>query len=103
MKLAVIADEVSALGWRLLGAHVVVPGPSSAAQPASIRACFRDALSGADMVLITADHARAIPKLELNAALLAARPLVLVIADLRHRHEPPNIEHDVRLALGVST
>jgi hypothetical protein len=26
---------------------------------------------------------------------------VLVIADLRHEHEPPAIEHEVRRALGV--
>ena len=102
MKLAVIADEVSALGWRLLGAHVAVPGQSAAAETATARGCFRDAMSSADMVLITADYARAIPAPELNAALLAAKPLVLVIADLRHQHEPPNIEHQVRLALGVS-
>jgi vacuolar-type H+-ATPase subunit F/Vma7 len=102
VKLAVIADEVSALGWRLLGAHVAVPGQSAAAETATARGCFRDAMSSADMVLITADYARAIPAPELNAALLAAKPLVLVIADLRHQHEPPNIEHQVRLALGVS-
>jgi hypothetical protein len=33
--------------------------------------------------------------------LLASSPLALVIADLRHNHEPPEIEHEVRRALGV--
>jgi vacuolar-type H+-ATPase subunit F/Vma7 len=97
MKLTVIADEVSALGWRLIGARAEVPGPG----PGTARGCFREALRGADAVLITAEHARAIPTTELNAALLAAKPLVLVIADLRHQHEPPEIEDEVRRALGV--
>jgi len=53
------------------------------------------------MLLITAEHARAIPAVELDAALLASKPLVLVISDLRHEHAPPDIEHEVRRALGV--
>ncbi|MFI4896156.1 MAG: V-type ATP synthase subunit F [Steroidobacterales bacterium] len=90
-----IADEVTALGWRLIGAQVQVPGTETA------RVCFRAALRSADMVLITAEYARAIPFVELSAALLASKPLVLVIADLRHGHEPPAIEGEVRRALGV--
>jgi vacuolar-type H+-ATPase subunit F/Vma7 len=95
LKLALIADEVTALGWRLIGAQVQVPGTETA------RVCFRAALRSADMVLITAEYARAIPLVELSAALLASKPLVLVIADLRHEHEPPAIEGAVRRALGV--
>lgn len=95
MKLAVIADEVTALGWRLIGARVLLPGVQTA------RDCFRDALGSADIVLITAQYARVIPAADLNAALLASAPLALVIADLRHNHEPPEIEHEVRRALGV--
>jgi vacuolar-type H+-ATPase subunit F/Vma7 len=95
VKLAVVADELTALGWRLIGAQVYVPGPDTA------RSCFREARGSADVVLMTAEHARAIPAMELNAALLASKPLVLVIADLRHRHEPPQIEEEVRRALGI--
>jgi vacuolar-type H+-ATPase subunit F/Vma7 len=95
VKLAVIADEVTAMGWRLIGARVLLPGVDTA------RDCLREALGSADMVLITAQYARAIPSAELNAALLASSPLALVIADLRHNHEPPEIEHEVRRALGV--
>ncbi len=95
MKLVLIADEVTALGWRLIGAQVQVPGTETA------RVCFRAALRSADMVLITAEYASAIPFVELSAALLASKPLVLVIADLRHEHEPPAIEGEVRRALGV--
>jgi vacuolar-type H+-ATPase subunit F/Vma7 len=101
VKLIVIADEVSALGWRLVGALLIVPEGPPSAVTGTVRDCLRDAKSSADMVLITAEYARAIPAPELNAALLASKPLVLVIADVRHQHEPPKIEHEVRLALGV--
>ena len=97
MKLAVIADEVTALGWRLIGAQVQIPGAITA------RDGLREALHSADVVLITAEYAREIPAAQLNTALLAGKPLVLVIADLRHRHEPPAIEVEVRRALGIPT
>jgi len=96
MQLALIADEVTALGWRLIGARVLLPGPDS------VLVCWRAALRSADLILITAQHAAAVPPAELAAALLAEKPLVLVIADLRGRQEPPEIEHEVRRALGVS-
>ncbi len=95
MKIAVVADEVTALGWRLIGAQVQVPAGTSA------REGFREALRNADVVLITAENARELPATDLNSALLADKPLVLVIADLRRRHEPPDIELEVRRALGV--
>lgn len=95
MKIAVVADEVTALGWRLIGAQVQVPVETST------RDAFSEALRSADVVLITAEYARGIPAAHLKAALLAGKPLVLVIADLRRRHEPPNIELEVRRALGV--
>ena len=95
MELAVIADEVTALGWRLSGARAHVPGAHAT------RDWFREALRDADVVLITAKCAGAIPAAELNTALLASKPLLLVIADLRHEQEPPQIEDEVRRALGV--
>jgi vacuolar-type H+-ATPase subunit F/Vma7 len=95
MKISVIADEVTALGWRLIGAQVQVPAETST------RDLFRAALRSADVVLITAEYAREIPAAHLNSALLAGKPLVLEIADLRRRHEPPDIELEVRRALGV--
>ena len=96
MELALIADEVTALGWRLIGARVLMPAVDS------VRNCWREARCSADLVLITAEYAAAIPPAELEAALLAEKPLVLVIADLRRRREPPDIELEARRALGVS-
>ena len=96
MELALIADEVTALGWRLIGARVLMPAADS------VRDCWHEAQRSADLVLITAEYAAAIPPAELEAALRAEKPLVLVIADLHRRREPPDIELEVRRALGVS-
>jgi len=96
VELALIADEVTALGWRLIGSRVLLPDVGS------VQDCWHEALRSADLVLITAQYAAAIPPAELDAALLAEKPLVLVIADLRHQREPPEVEHEVRRALGVS-
>jgi vacuolar-type H+-ATPase subunit F/Vma7 len=96
VELVVIADELTALGWRLIGSRVLLP------EAGSVRDCWHQALRSADLVLITAEYAEAIPPLELDSALLAEKPLVLVIADLRNRREAPAIEEGVRRALGVS-
>jgi len=96
VELAVIADEVTALGWRLIGTRVLLP------EAGSVKDCWHEALRSADLVLITAHYAAAISQAELDAALSAEKPLVLVIADLRRQHEPPEVEHEVRRALGVS-
>jgi len=96
VDLALIADEVTALGWRLIGARVLMPGM------VPLRECWHEAMRSAELVLITAQYAGAIPPAELDAALLAEKPLVLVIADLRREFEPGDIAHDVRRALGIS-
>ncbi len=96
MQLAVIADEATALGWRLIGARVLLPGADS------VQDCWRAALRGADLVMISAQYAAAVAPADLAAALLAEKPLVLVIEDLDGGPEPPEIEREVRLALGVS-
>lgn len=96
MRVTLIADEVTALGWRLIGARVLLPSASSAVD------CWHDALRDSDLVVITAQYTAAIAPAELEAALLAAAPLVLVIADLRGREQPPDMQLEVRRALGVS-
>ena len=96
MNLAVVADEFTAVGWRLAGARVLIPDAGT------VESCFRTALSGADVVLITAELAAAVPATQLQGALHAQPPLVLVIADLRSGLEPPDIEDETRRARGVT-
>ncbi|HUN76401.1 MAG TPA: V-type ATP synthase subunit F [Steroidobacteraceae bacterium] len=98
MRLAVIADEATSIGWRLAGAQVHTPGPGS--QPP--REHFHAALAQADLVLVTASLAARLPRAELAEALHALEPLVLIIPDLRHEQEPPDIAAQMRRALGVT-
>ncbi|MEP6884827.1 MAG: hypothetical protein ABJC66_08760 [Gammaproteobacteria bacterium] len=96
MKCVIIADEITAVGWRLAGMQVMMPDVNSVAE------CFSAARLGADLVLITAALAALLPAIQLRASLLLQRPLLLVIADLRHGREPPDIQDEVRRALGVA-
>ena len=96
MQWVVIADEITAVGWRLAGAQVQTPDARSAAE------CFNSAQRSADLVFITAALAEHLPVIQLQLALLAQRPLLLVIADLGHSREPPDIEQAAIRALGVA-
>jgi vacuolar-type H+-ATPase subunit F/Vma7 len=95
MKLVLIGDELTAVGWRLAGAQVDTPGPKAAAE--SLRAALVDS----DVVLITAELAAHVPAEQLSAALQDSHPLVLVIPDLRHQREPPDLADQVHHALGI--
>ena len=89
MHWVVIADEVSALGWRLAGAQ--------------LEERLADARhGGADLVLITADLAKRLPDSVLDAALLAEKPLMVVIAGLASGSEPPDLEQQVKHVLGIA-
>ena len=95
MQLAVICDEVTALGWRLAGARVEVPPPDQ------VEATWRDCVAHAQLVLITAELAARVPAAQLSAAVAASRPLVLVIPDLRRTHEPLDPAAEVDRVLGI--
>lgn len=92
---AFIGDELTATGFRLAGADVFVVAPDDAV------AAFDEAREHASLVLLAPAHARALPVAELDAALLASRPLVLVVDDILGRETPPDIEDLMRRALGV--
>jgi len=95
MELAVLADELTAVGWRLAGAKVFLPAHENVA------ACLQTALQQAQVVLVTAELAAAVPLEQLEAALIGFPPLTLVIPDLRHIREPADLEAQARRALGV--
>jgi vacuolar-type H+-ATPase subunit F/Vma7 len=95
MQLAVICDEVTALGWRLAGARVAVP------QADAVEAAWHECLAQAQLVLITAELAARVPPAQLSAALATSQPLVLVIPDLRRRQEPLDPAAQVDRALGI--
>jgi vacuolar-type H+-ATPase subunit F/Vma7 len=96
MRWIIIGDELSTLGWRLAGAQPVI------ATPESVAACFAAATRDADFVLITADLAQHLPEPLLTAALLAEKPLVVVIRALPAGAEPPDLGQQVKQVLGIA-
>jgi vacuolar-type H+-ATPase subunit F/Vma7 len=90
-----IGDEVTAVGFRLAGASVQVPDRDRVPE------VFDHARQEADLVLITAEYARALPAGLLDEALRAIHPLVLVIPDARGKASPPDMVHRMRAALGL--
>ena len=96
MDVLVVADELTAVGWRLAGAAV------SIADPADVEKCLQQALQRAEVVMITAELAARVSAPRLAAALEAFPPLTLIVADLRRTQEPPDLEAEARRALGVS-
>lgn len=91
-----IGDEATAAGYRLAGAETYVP---SAAEVADVFRRAREA--DADLVLLSAQFADALPADELDAALLGERPLVCVVPDAHGRHAAPDVAREVRIALGI--
>jgi len=95
MEVAVIAEELTSLGWGLTGARILL------ATSDNIESCFATAQQEADVILLTAELAALLPRAVLQAALHAFPPLTLVIADLRRQQEPPDLAWEARRALGV--
>jgi vacuolar-type H+-ATPase subunit F/Vma7 len=96
MELVVICDELTGLGWRLAGAQVEIP------EPDAVEAAWHACLARAQLVLITTGMAARLPQATLSAALASSHPLVRVIPDLTHKHDPADPEHEVDRALGVT-
>jgi vacuolar-type H+-ATPase subunit F/Vma7 len=96
MRWVIIADELSALGWRLAGAQALLAAEHSVGER------FAEAQRDADLILITADLATRLPESVLNAALLAEKPLIAVIPRLPSGSEPPDLDQQVRHALGIA-
>jgi len=97
VELAVIADELTAVGWQLAGARVYLPEPHNVGQ------CLRAAARSADLILLTATLAQHLAEAELHEALLAVKPLLLIVSDVLHAQEPPDVEREARRALGIPT
>lgn len=92
-----ISDRLTAAGFRLAGVRPLVTSAEDAA------AVFREALGLDGPVMITAELARHVPQAQLAKAIGAADPPVAVIPDIVRRVEPPDMDAEVRRALGVET
>ncbi len=92
-----IGDELSAAGFRLTGIETVVP------QPDAVGAALADARARARLVILTADLARHVAPVALEAALLAETPTLAIIPDMLLRTPLPDLAKRLRSALGIET
>ncbi len=90
-----IGDEVSAVGFRLAGLSVRVP------QEGHEAAALEEAVTKAELVLITAEIASRIPQEFLDQTMAATQPLVCVLPDVRRRAEPQDFAAEIRTRLGI--
>jgi vacuolar-type H+-ATPase subunit F/Vma7 len=93
---AFVGDEVSAAGFRLAGIDTHVPAAHDTV------ALFRRLVREVQLLLITAEAANSLPAAELQRAMAAERPLVLVIPDVRGRLEPADVGIRLRRQLGMA-
>ncbi len=92
---AFIGDELSATGFRLAGAAVFIVPPSEAGE------ALETARAESELVLIAAAHARTVSADLLDEALRSVRPVTVVVEDVLSRQPPPDLELEMRRALGV--
>jgi vacuolar-type H+-ATPase subunit F/Vma7 len=91
----VLADELTAAGYRLAGARTIVPAEGM------IDAEFDAACSDCELLLLSAGLAAELAPAKLQSALTLARPLVLVIPDALRRRDPPDLAAELERTLGV--
>jgi vacuolar-type H+-ATPase subunit F/Vma7 len=95
-RVAFIGDEVSAAGFRLAGVDVHTPGPGEG--PALLARLRGEAA----LILLTQEALAWVGEAAVQGAQRAGRPLILVIPDVRGRHQPPDIGESIRRQLGMA-
>jgi vacuolar-type H+-ATPase subunit F/Vma7 len=93
---ALLADEVTAAGFRLAGVDVHVPAEDGLAQ------CFTRLCEEARLLLVTAELAERLPAGLLRRQQRASGTLILVIGDVRGRREPEELGAGLRRQLGMA-
>ena len=91
-----VGDEVTAQGFRLSGARVCSPEPGSELES------FRDACRSGSLILLDSVCARRLPRDQLDDALAATSPLVLVVPRISSVDAPGPADR-VRRILGFET
>ena len=90
-----IGDELTAAGFRLAGAQILLPAVGE--ETASLTQAQRDG----QLILVSADVAARIPLEPLEAALAALAPLTLVVPDLLGRQPMPDRAQRLRRQMGM--
>jgi len=92
-----IGDELSGAGFRLAGLRVFE------ATAEELVSDFRRALESAPLVIITTRVANDLPRVLVQTAVRRARPPVAIIPEVVGGPPLPDVERDVRAALGVES
>lgn len=90
-----IGDEVSAAGYRLCGIEIHIATGNNAMQ------LIRQSCERASLVLVSSSMLQYIPAAELDALLAQVQPPLLVVPDVRGRHELPDITSRINKQLGL--
>jgi vacuolar-type H+-ATPase subunit F/Vma7 len=91
----VIGDEITCTGFRLTGVETRTPAAEET------RETFQKALSGAALIIITAEYALRLPRAALDAAMATEAPAIVVIPDVRENEQPPDLAASIRETLGI--
>ena len=95
LAFAYVGDSVQAAGFRLIGAKCWVP------EPGGERAALLAARQEAEAVFISPAIAEQLPRTELDAALAAGRPLLLLVPTPGADPSPLEPAERVRTQLGL--
>ena len=92
-----IGDEVTAAGFRLAGFETGFPKAGEAGK------ALARARAQSNLIVMTAACADMVPESDLDEALRALAPLLLVIPDINGNQAPGDMETRVRELLGIET
>ncbi len=92
---AFIGPEAAAAGFRLAGVRVLVDNGRD------LDGLLAEALRNASLVIVSASAAAGMSPAVLDEALRDGSPPVALVPELMGDGTPPDLEHDVRAALGV--
>jgi vacuolar-type H+-ATPase subunit F/Vma7 len=95
-RIVFVGGEATAAGFRLAGVDSRIATPGDAAL--QLR---RARAEPNDCVLLEGTLLAGVPVAELQSALRADAPMLLVVPDVAGRGTPPDLAHEVRLALGI--
>ena len=92
-----LGDELDGVGFRLAGLRV------DDVRDDHPEDAFRRACTDAPLVILSASAARALDPDTLGRAILDAQPPIAIVREIAGEWEPPDMEAEVRIALGVAS
>jgi vacuolar-type H+-ATPase subunit F/Vma7 len=92
-----LGDELDGIGFRLAGLR------SLEVSEERLEEVFSRACVDAPLVILAASTARKLNPETLERAILDARPPIAIVREIAGQEEPPDMNAEVRVALGVAS